>query len=375
MSKRGKGEGTVYQRKDGRWVAELTLEDGKRKYFYAKTQEEVVQKQKQAEYELKQGILATGPKQKVGDYLTYWLDQVHKRRIRATSYVRYRIARDRHLIPELGQIQLRKLTMRRIQQFYNDKAEEGQSPSSLHTMQKVLHAALAQAVKERLISINPAKGVSIPAEKKRKLQPLETEQALRLLKTAQGSRLEPFIALAMLLGMRHGEILALHWSEVDLERGKITVRYTLTYDETYHAVQGDPKTEASERTIPLPQMIGTILKEHRTRQREAQHRAGSSWHNQDFVFCTKTGSHLVESNVRKQFYSLLKKAKLPFMHIHDLRHNAVTLLISLGVNPKMVQEMMGHEDIETTMLVYGKINSVMRVEVNEKIDTLLKQLS
>lgn len=92
--RRGRGEGTIYQRKDGRWVAELTLEDGKRKLLYAKTQEEAIAKLKQAEYEKRQGILATGPKQKLGEYLIYWLDQVHKRRIRASSYVRYKTARD-----------------------------------------------------------------------------------------------------------------------------------------------------------------------------------------------------------------------------------------------------------------------------------------
>jgi len=104
--RRGRGEGTVFQRKDGRWVAEITLEDGKRKPLYGKTQEEAIARLKQAEYEKRQGILATGPKQKLGEYLIYWLDQVHKRRIRASSYVRYKTARDTHIIPHLGHIQL-----------------------------------------------------------------------------------------------------------------------------------------------------------------------------------------------------------------------------------------------------------------------------
>src|SRR6266700_5560695 len=155
QKRRGAGEGTVYQRKDGRWVAEIRLEDGKRKPLYAKTQELAIQKLHQAQYELKQGILATGPKQKVGEYLDYWLEQVKKHRLLTSSYLRYRRALNTHILPALGQIQLQKLTTRRIQEFYNKKGKEGQSPSSLRTMQKVLRPALAHAVKGRLINFNP----------------------------------------------------------------------------------------------------------------------------------------------------------------------------------------------------------------------------
>ncbi|HTK06579.1 MAG TPA: tyrosine-type recombinase/integrase, partial [Ktedonobacteraceae bacterium] len=121
--------------------------------------------------------------------------------------------------------------------------------------------------------------------------------------------------------------------------------------------------------------IGNILREHRTRQHETRRKAGSSWHDQDLVFCAKNGNALWEPNVLRTFYRLLKKAEFPDIHIHDLRHNAVTLLISLGVNPKVVQEMMGHEDIETTMTVYGQVNNLMQTEAEGKIDGLLKRLS
>src|SRR5258708_1987152 len=101
MAKRGRGEGTVFQRKDGRWVGEITLEDGTRKSLYGKTQEEAITKLKQAEYEKRQGILATGPKQKLADHLTYWLEQVKKRKIRASTYIRYRYALKNHILPAL----------------------------------------------------------------------------------------------------------------------------------------------------------------------------------------------------------------------------------------------------------------------------------
>src|SRR5258708_7589824 len=137
--RRGKGEGTVYQRSDGRWRAEITLQDGKRKTLYARTQEDVIQKLHQAQYEQRQGILATGPKQKLADHLTYWLEQVKKRKVRVSTYMRYRAALNTHILPALGHVQLNKVTMRTIQRFYNQKLDEGQSPSSVITIIKVLN--------------------------------------------------------------------------------------------------------------------------------------------------------------------------------------------------------------------------------------------
>src|SRR5579885_1482709 len=136
--RRGRGEGTIYQRKDGRWVAELTTDGGKRKLLYAKTQEEAIAKLKQAEYEKRQGVLATGPRQKLGDHLRWWLDEVHRQKIRETTYLRYKRALEKHILPVLGKIPLQKLTTKQIQLFYNKKLEEGQSPGSVQTMHKVL---------------------------------------------------------------------------------------------------------------------------------------------------------------------------------------------------------------------------------------------
>ncbi len=130
--RRGHGEGSIYQRKDGRWVAVLVLEDGGRKSFYARTQKEAIEKLKQAQYEQKQGILATGPKQTLKTYLTQWFEEVHKPTLRLSSIVRYQIVLDKHILPALGQIPLHKLTAQKIQSFYTSKLKESYSSSSIH---------------------------------------------------------------------------------------------------------------------------------------------------------------------------------------------------------------------------------------------------
>jgi len=371
--RRGRGEGTVYQRKDGRWSAEITLEEGKRKTLYAKTQEEVIQKLRQAQYEQKQGLLTTGPKQKVADHLTYWLEQVKKRRVRVSTYLRYRVALKTHILPALGHLPLTKVTMRVIQQFYNRKLDEGQSPSSVITMNKVLNQAFAYAVKERLIAINPCTGVSLPTEDKRAVQPLTVEQAQQLLRAAQGTILEPFIALAVVVGIRHGELLALHWHDIDFARGMLAIHHTLTLAENYHYVIGDPKTKTSERTIMLPHAVITILLAHQDRQKEARLLSGAAWQHNDLVFCTPQGKQLWPGNLQQHFYRLLRRVGLPQMHIHDLRHSAATLLRNMGVDLKVIQEILGHSTLDMTANVYSHVLPSMQKEAVEKMNQLFEK--
>ncbi|MBO0783550.1 MAG: site-specific integrase, partial [Ktedonobacteraceae bacterium] len=243
------------------------------------------------------------------------------------------------------------------------------------SMKTVLQKGLEHAVHERLLSVNPCKGASLPRVEKRKPPLLTLEQAHHLLQVVQGTMMEPFIALALLLGMRHGELLVLRWEDIDFASGTMYIHRSLTRAEDHHFVEGNPKTEAGERTILLPQPVSDILKAHRTRQHAQRLRAGSAWQNHDLVFCTHRGKRLWPQNMRTSFYRRLEKAGLPPMHIHDLRHNAVTLLISMGVNPKVVQEMVGHSQIAVTMEVYSHVLPSMQKEAAEKIENLFERPS
>jgi integrase len=187
--------------------------------------------------------------------------------------------------------------------------------------------------------------------------------------------LEPFIVLALVVGVRHGELLALRWQDIDLAQGTLTIHHTLTLDERYHHVMGDPKTKSSERTILLPEPICKILIAHRARQREVRQKAGPEWQNHDLVFCNRKGGYLWESNVRQQFYRMLNGAGLPFMHIHDLRHSASTLLRKMGVDLKVIQEILGHSTLDMTANVYSHVLPSMQQEAVEKMKTLFEKPS
>src|SRR6266487_802401 len=314
-----RGRGTVFLRKDGRWEAKFKVEEtGKYKSLYADTEKGADEKLQQALQEQRQGILATGPRQKLGDFLNWWLEEVHRLNIRDSTYLRYRGLLNNHILPELGQYQLQKLTTQRIQTLYNNKLKEKQSPSSVHSMQKILHKALDYAVKGRLLSHNPSTGVSLPAEKKRKTVSLTLEQAQDLIATAQGHKLEALVTVAVITGMRHGELAALRWDDINLEKGTVYVHCTAGYLGRYGYVEGDPKTASSERTIPISQTVCTLLKTHRAHQSEDRLRAGSRWESKNLVFCNRRGGILQPDLLRKDFYTLLDEAGLPRMRIHDL---------------------------------------------------------
>jgi integrase len=157
---RGHGEGSIYQRSDGRWAATITLEGRKRKTFYGKTRKEVQEKLQMALHEQKQGMLATGPQQTLKQYLEHWLEEVHKPTIRVSTYVNYRHFLDNHILPELGHLHVSKLTPQKVQAFYTQKLKEGLAPGSVRDMHMVLHKALENAVRWRLVGRNVCDDVS-----------------------------------------------------------------------------------------------------------------------------------------------------------------------------------------------------------------------
>jgi integrase len=139
MSKRrGSGEGTVFQRKDGRWEASFYLENGKRRSFYGRTKKEALQRMRAAQHEEKQGMLATGQKQTLKHYLEHWLENVHKPKIRTSTYVEYRWALYKHILPTLGNISIQKLTVQQVETLYSGKLKEGLSPGSVRNIHTVL---------------------------------------------------------------------------------------------------------------------------------------------------------------------------------------------------------------------------------------------
>ena len=217
--------------------------------------------------------------------------------------------------------------------------------------------------------IKPPRAVS------REVTPLSLEQAHRLLESVREHRLEVLLTMAVVTGMRRGELLALTWSNVDLERGSLLVVHTVDYIPKYGYVQTEPKTKAGKRLISLPSFLIDLLKSHRVQQQTQCLKVGDTWENRDLVFPDLTGGYLNPNYLLRQFKQILQNAGVPHMHFHDLRHSSATILLSMGINIKVIQSLLGHSDISITLGLYSHLLPTMQQEVVDKWDDAFRNNS
>lgn len=373
MAKRKSGEGSVFQRKDGRWVAQVRLESGKLKSSYHKSEKDANVTLRKMLHELERGTLATGPQQTLKTYLEQWLEQVLKPSVRSVgTYSMYQTVVQNHLVPSLGHIRLQRLTPQHVQTFYANKLKEGLSSKRVRGIHAVFHKALENAVKWNLIGRNVCDLVEPPIPKRHEMQPLTQEQARCLLKAAHEHKLEALLTVAITTGMRRGELLGLHWQDIDLKVGTIHVQRSVNRFGKFGIVVSEPKTTKSRRKIVLPVFVSDILKQHREHQQEMKKEAGDLWREMDVVFSNRHGGYMEASVLYHMFKKLLKSAGLPNIRFHDLRHSAATILLGIGVHPKVVQELLGHSNVSMTLDVYSHVLPSMQQEAMGKLDDLFK---
>ncbi len=373
QKRRGHHEGSVYyweERK--RWVAEISLGPGKRKKFYCKTKQEALKKKNEALRELEQGTLATGPQKKLRDYLEDWIENVHKDKLRVSAYVKYKKL-IKYIVADLGEVRLQKLTAEQVRRFYTKKAQEGLSSKTINSIHGVLHLALDNAVRWNYVSRNVCDLVTPPRIVSREVTPLTLDQAQMLLRSVREHRLEVLLTMAVVTGMRRGELLALRWSNIDFERRTLQVLHTVDYIPKYGYVETEPKTAAGKRLINIPTFLLDMLKQHRVQQLEQRLQQGDAWENRDLVFPDLQGGYFNPNYLLRMFKKLLIEAGVPHMHFHDLRHSAATILLSMGVNMKVIQELLGHSDIAITLGRYSHLLPSMQQEVVEKWDGVFRR--
>ncbi|MGH3354676.1 MAG: tyrosine-type recombinase/integrase [Nocardioidaceae bacterium] len=341
-----------------------------------------------------QGIPVAAELWSVELYLKYWLDEVVKPQQRPKTYQGYASVVHNHLLPGLGKKRLDRLTAKDVRQFIKGLSEgchccragldegRGQCCSigqccgrrlSRRTVQQahsVLRNALHSAMREELIFRNVASLVRVPAPAYRVDRGLTIEQAHKLMELAQPDRLHAFFVLAVMLGLRRGELLGLHWSDVDLDGGSLRVVHTLQrVDGALQLVP--PKTMSSVRTVPLPGLCVDALTRHRDRQDKERVDAGDAWQDNGLVFVSRVGTPLEPDNLRRH-WEPLKTALGVELRFHDLRHTCVSLLLDLGVPPHVVREIVGHADIGVTMQIYAHASLYERRRAMDALDGRLR---
>ncbi len=284
---------------------------------------------------------------------------------------RYKDACNLHLVPELGHIAITKLTPVQVQSAYARLGEKGLSGTTLQLIHGVLHKALDDAARWDLVVRNVADLVDAPRRSTREMDALSPAEAKRLLDAAQGDPLEAFYVIALTTGLRLGELQALRWRDLDLERRTLRVTFTYQGTEDGEPVFSEPKTARSRRIVQLSSTAAESLRRHRVAQAEARLKAGPAWEDHDLVFANGLGRPLDGNNLRaRSFAELLKRAKLRPMRFHALRHAAATLLMSEGVPVKAISEMLGHSDVTTTLRIYAHVLPASHDQAANAMDRL-----
>jgi integrase len=295
----------------------------------------------------------------VKEYLEQWLEQIVKRQNRIRTYDRYAGDINNYLIPDLGKHQLAKLTPAPVQALLNKLADAGLAYRSIRNVRAVLRRALNQAMRFGYVVRNVATLVDVPGEVTFVAEPLDEEQAKRLLDAITGHRWELLYRIALGLGLRKGEILGLRWEDVDFEAATLRISGSLQRQRG-RLERTTTKTEASIRVIALPPSLLAMLCDHK--QRQAEMRAvARRWIETGLVFTSSVGTPIEPSDLSRHFKQVLKEAGLPeHTRFHDLRHSCATLLIVMGVHPRVVMEILGRSLNSGSGRLISRISWIMK---------------
>lgn len=366
MSKRANGEGSIRQMPNGRWRVQVVIA-GKRQGGYTTTRKEAQQLLRQLLGDADRGLMPPAEKLSVAQHFARWLEDEVKHTRKPSTYRRYADAARLHILPTLGHVKLPQLQPAHVQQLHATLLEDGLAPKTVHIAHGTLHCALEQAVAWNLVPRNVAGLVKPPRVARKEIQALDAEQARRLQAAANATRWAALFAVALATGMRQGELLGLKWADVDLDAGVIRVQRQLGRDRALAEVKNDKQ----RRSIDVPASTVAALREHRRAQAEERLLLGREYDNQQFVFATYRGRSLGYREVGRAFKRLLRRADLPDVPFHALRHTNATLLLLQGEHPKVVQERLGHSSISMTMDIYSHVLPRLGKAAADKLEALL----
>lgn len=361
-------EGSIRRRPDGTYEARYVGADGRRHSVYAKTLREAQQRLRASLAGAEQGIAPIGLRLTVGAFLDDWLATSVRPRLRPATAASYESTVRLYIKPAIGGLPLAKLTPEDVSRMLAGLDGE-LSPTTRRYVYTVTRIALGRALKSGRVSRNVATLIDPPKASSRELVPPSLAEVGTFLASVRGDRLEPLYVTAIGLGLRQGELLGLRWPDVDLEGGSLTIRQQLSQRTGTLAV---PKTERSRRTLRLGSEVTAALREQRRRQLEDRIRAGSSWHDEGFVFATPIGTPLDGANVTHRFQTALERAGLRRWRFHDLRHASATLRLERGEDLATVSRILGHASITTTANVYGHLTDAMLDQDAERMDGILR---
>lgn len=290
----------------------------------------------------------------VGELLELWVAE--GRRSWKPSYLEV-IETDcrKHFAPALGATPLGVLRALDIHAWLGELSDSGLSPQSVLRLYRELHAALACGVRLGLLAGNPAAAVRSPRVPRQEAPFLDAAKASRLLAASAGTRLHALIYIALETGARKGELLALRWADVDLNRRELWVRRTAREYAGRGVEFGTPKSYRSRRAVSLSPTAVEVLTQHRSALTAVCETSGGGLQDEDLVFPSEMGTPQRSANLRRAFQSIARGAGLPDLRFHTLRHTSASLMADAGVPVATISAQLGHSKPSITQDIYTHV--------------------
>ena len=378
--RRANGEGNIRKRKDGRWEGLYTVghdpETGKAiiKNVLGKTQAEVKEKLKKA---IEENVGIDYGKAKtytVGSWLEAWMENYAKVKLRPSTFKTSQDFLKNHIKPQIGGIPLADLTSLDLQRFYKHlldggrvdrieakKKPKGLAPKTVRNIHQMIGSAYNLALEQRLVTKNPTQGCALPKAEHKEMQTLPIEQLTSFLREAKDSGVFALYYIDLTTGLRRGELLGLKWSDIDLGKGDLRVQRQIGRIDG-KIIEMPLKTKKAYRTLPLSADAIDVLMQQRRKTG-----------NSEWVFPSPTGGPMSPDSVLHMLQRVLKRAGLPRIRFHDLRHTFATMALQNGVDVKTVSSMLGHYSAGFTLDTYAHVTTDAQLKTAQTMGNILSR--
>lgn len=352
MSRKKNGEGHTYPFRNGyRTVIKVRgitfSATGKTE---AESRRKAKEKVKRSE-RLNWGANTSSARTTLGEFMTWWLETEHRDEIADTTYRRYQQLATLHILPNLGDTRLVKLTRHEVNYLLDQMKSAGQSLRSAQQARALLSACLNAAIEEDLIGANPvgaSRKVKVP---RFEIEPLSAAEVTRVIEAAPSTTMKLRLELALYYGLRQGEALGLRWKRIDFEKSAMRITQQVqTVEGTRELV--DLKTKSSHRTLPLEESTLALLRSQKAEVASLRLAAGAKWIDTGLVFPNKVGNPLASRWDYEQWHRALEAAGLEKRRLHDARHTCATLLLEQGVDIEVIRYWLGHSNVQLTSDTY-----------------------
>ncbi|MFS0592533.1 site-specific integrase [Cytobacillus horneckiae] len=304
------------------------------------------------------------------EFTIEYMDKTYKNRVKASTYDRTMSLLNTHILPWFENIQLKDINPFMVHEFYDEKIKE-YTPSYVQRMHEIMRRILYKAFEWELILKDVASRLEPPKKEKTVLDVWSVQNVNDYLKFTKHSRYHPIFYLAAHTGMRKGEILGLSWEDVDFESRKLKINKTL-YKITGEFLLQSPKSYSSIRTIYMDDDLIRVLKKQKVKQNIEKMKFGTVYKEHNMVFAQETGEFINPTAVNQLFTRFIKQSKLPYIRFHDLRHTHATILLQMGVNPKLVADRLGHSSVKITLDIYSHVLPEMQQNLTDQFSKAMK---